>query len=152
MTKVLVIKSIESEVASEVADGLLTKFTAQAMTQFDVVESPSVTEIPAIVSMSLESSSYECVICLGVVCEDAKNPINSQSNFKNVAGILSDFSTHYILPIGSGVAYCATEEDVNKVATRYFSKAIENTLKLLSVKHRISLLEDDEFKPQRKHN
>jgi len=152
MTKVLVIKSTESDIASKVADDLLSKLMEEQMVQFDLIESPSSREIPVIASMSLETSNYDCIICLGLILEDVKNPINSETDFKNISGILSDFSTHYLMPIGSGIAHCTNESDITEIANTYFSRAIENTIKLLNIKHRISLLEDERLNPQQKHN
>jgi 6,7-dimethyl-8-ribityllumazine synthase len=152
MTKVLVIKSTESDVASSVADSLLSQTKSLDAIQFDAIESPTAREIPVIAAMTLESGSYDCIICLGIVTEDKKNPINSQTEFKNISSILSDFSTHYIMPIGSGIAYCENKEDINETATEYFTKAIENTLQLINIKHRISIFEDEQLTPQQKHN
>jgi len=152
MTKILVIKSTESDIASKVADELLVKFEKEQSMQYDLIESPSSTEVPMIASMNLESGGYDCIICLGVILEDSKNPINSETNYKNVSGILSDFGTHYLMPMGSGIAYCKNKSNIEEVANEYFSRAIENTIKLLNIKHRISLLEDERFQPQQKHN
>lgn len=152
MSRVLVIKSIDSSSLPQIADKLLTEMTKDISAQIDVIESPTPSELPVIASMCLETTSYDCIIGLGIVLKDDENPINSESEFKNTAGLMHDYSTHYLIPVGCGVAYCNKPKDLENVAKKHYSKTISNTLELLNIKHRISLLEDERPTSQQKHN
>lgn len=152
MAQVLIIRSQQyPDVVKEIYKAAVELLETNRMS-YDEIAVPSILEIPTAISMSIDSSDFESVICLGCIIDTKKEEFIKQIAFRTVYESLNDFGVHYLMPVGNGIIFAKNEKDALKLAKKYGTMAAETAISMLKYKRQINLLEDDRLTLGKKHN
>jgi 6,7-dimethyl-8-ribityllumazine synthase len=132
MNKILIIEASYYPEVIEILTSTAIKSLSEQGIDYERIKVSRAYDIPATISIALDSFEYDGVIALG--CIISSHDITSQVLFQECARGLNDLAMHFSLPIGFGVMLMESKELAIEKATQYALQATESCLELVKIK------------------
>jgi 6,7-dimethyl-8-ribityllumazine synthase len=151
MAAILIINSTQNSVVTE---QMLKSVKEQLNIQkysFDEITVPSAQEIPTCLSIVMDTSDYEGIICLGSICHEKHESMFLGIYNEMLRGI-SDFSIHYSTPISRCITFTKNHKEALKIQKTLSTQAVVDLVEMIKLKRQYYTIENEQFLAKQKHN
>jgi len=151
MATVLIINSKHNVIVTE---KMLTIVKDQLNKQgyaFDEMTVPSAQEMPTCLSVIMDTSDYEGIICVGAIFHEKHNDMFGAIYAEVLRGI-SDFSIHYSIPITKCITLTKNHKDAFRMLEKISIQSVTDLIEMIKLKRQYYTLENEQFLAKQKHN
>lgn len=132
MNKVLIVGSVLNNDISDILSASARAVLEQNGIDYEQIKVEGIFEIPAAVSIALDSFDYDGVIVLG--SQISQKNMMENVFFKECARGMNDISIHFSIPVGFGVFIADDHDSAIKIAHSLGKKSASVCMELMKIK------------------